>query len=776
MAAQYHSIFTEKGLELLRESIQSGTKLGITHMSFGDGNGALPTPNAAYTGMIKEVYRTQLNRLAPSKENANWLEADGVIPSAVGGFNIREVGLWAGNIMVAYANYPPTYKPTGDQGTAQIKTIRIVLQIDNTANFELKIDASVVMATIQSLNEAKAELYENTTGKVESIDDLLKLNAYEGRVVYVKSYYAGLNTGGGTRVYIESRKSENDGFLCINGWVLEVQNNTVTLEQAGAKGGNNDDAPVLRNAIDRMSRSGGGTINLTQDYYLNSYRAVDSNEICALFPNITLQAIDNSKLKVGTFFHDKPVIVFSNPWFLTTALQNFWFKDVRITSDINQNHMQTEHHLRIGVHFNSAVDCGYIGGSIDNFDCMNAIISGWIDKNGWSGTVGADFSGRVVINNVRFENLAYNSINIDHSTCYILSPHSVVKNCTFIGSEQIRKVGCSTELHNSHTTFRDNLVVDYSRGVWLAENEISNITDLLICKNRFYLANHMTIISSENKVISRVRVVDNYCECKHLDNVSSLYQGHQGLFVSSGTIMGSQPVQFEYARNTLKILHSLQEDYAVAFKMSFFATSFNIHDNEFFGVKGFIIENTSLNGWSITRNNFHFISTSLNYFGKIDNATSGSISSLTFDDNIFEFEYGGAPQYTLSILDTNTSIAACSICRNQYSKSYPKTSEVYFSKNITDLSQANRFDFKHFKCTATYSAASAKTWGIFSITPPYSMPFRTVVDVIYSPNGEKLLAGSSHYHGASKIEIPFFTLSDIASSNHDDIAIRLVTD
>jgi len=35
MAALYHSIFTEQGLALLRESIQNGTKLGITHMSFG---------------------------------------------------------------------------------------------------------------------------------------------------------------------------------------------------------------------------------------------------------------------------------------------------------------------------------------------------------------------------------------------------------------------------------------------------------------------------------------------------------------------------------------------------------------------------------------------------------------------------------------------------------------------------------------------------------------------------------------------------------------------
>lgn len=193
MAALYHSLFTEKGLELLRESIQNGTKLGITHMSFGDGGGDLPIPDASFTQMINEVYRVQLNRLAPSRDNPNWLEADGVIPSAVGGFNIREVGLWAEDVMVAYANYPPTYKPSGDQGTAQIKTIRIVLQIDNTANFELKIDASVVMATLQSVEEAKLEAMNHADSLVKEqiryVDNLNSLNDIENpqdkQIVYV---------------------------------------------------------------------------------------------------------------------------------------------------------------------------------------------------------------------------------------------------------------------------------------------------------------------------------------------------------------------------------------------------------------------------------------------------------------------------------------------------------------------------------------------------------------------------------------------------------------
>lgn len=268
MAALYHSLFTEQGLALLRESIQNGTKLGITHMSFGDGGGNLPIPDASFTQMIKEVYRVQLNRLAPSKENPNWLEADGVIPSAVGGFNIREVGLWAGDTMVAYANYPPTYKPSGDQGTAQIKTIRIVLQIDNTANFELKIDASVVMATIQAVEDAKQEIYKNTVGSVDSLSALLALKVWEGRTVYVEQsghykYTQGIwrnvSIGFGGNVYLDDIVPSSDGSkdcsIAINNAIKKHSGNGVTLI------GNPESTYLIQNTIDFE-----GSYNIALDF------------------------------------------------------------------------------------------------------------------------------------------------------------------------------------------------------------------------------------------------------------------------------------------------------------------------------------------------------------------------------------------------------------------------------------------------------------------------------------------------------------------------------
>ena len=71
---------------------------------------------------------------------------------------------------------------------------------------------------------------------VDSVIDLASIkNPKNGDFVFVKSYHAGLNRGGSSYVFNESRKSENDGFLCINGWIMQIVNNTVTAEQAGAK-------------------------------------------------------------------------------------------------------------------------------------------------------------------------------------------------------------------------------------------------------------------------------------------------------------------------------------------------------------------------------------------------------------------------------------------------------------------------------------------------------------------------------------------------------------
>ncbi|MFP0418633.1 phage tail protein [Acinetobacter nosocomialis] len=398
MAALYHSLFTEKGLALLRESIQNGTKLGITHMSFGDGGGMLPTPDATFTHMVNEVYRVALNRLAPSRENPNWLEADGVIPSAVGGFNIREVGLWAGNVMVAYANYPPTYKPSGDQGTAQIKSIRIVLQIDNTANFELKIDASIVMATIQSVEDAKLEVidFANKTkiSIVESIHELLMQDVWEGKTIYVKSYHSGYNKGGGNFIYNSLRKSENDGGNLLNGWVRQVSESYFNVHNFGGIGegiyhNSDHDAFVkISNAV-LASNIEAITIHIPDGEYIvgkQSFIAGQGftfeNILSVIFPQMTNKTIllksDGAKIKLkdGLYFgifdkNTKEPFETKMPFYPGTKS---WAEDANKVSRADLGYMINFENIKKFV-FSGMIEC--------DGNATNQIIGGMYGDTGW---------------------------------------------------------------------------------------------------------------------------------------------------------------------------------------------------------------------------------------------------------------------------------------------------------------------------------------------------------------------------------------------------------
>ncbi|MFW2061932.1 phage tail protein [Acinetobacter ursingii] len=262
MAEQiYYSVFTKQGLALLTEAIQNGTKLGITSMAFGDGNGSLPIPNENFTSMVREVHRTQLNSLAPDPNNANWLRADAIIASATGGFNIRELGLYAGNVLVAYSNYPPTYKPNPSDGTARIMSFRMILQIDNTANFDLVIDPDVVLATIQSVNEVKDQIsvqIDEQKKIFKNIDvesyELLKLITpdFEGQRAILSSIVSGKNLGGGNFVATKGKFIDDGGYTCVVNeqwaWRRCSTSNIVYATEFGLVDGGQLDIP-LDNAI-----------------------------------------------------------------------------------------------------------------------------------------------------------------------------------------------------------------------------------------------------------------------------------------------------------------------------------------------------------------------------------------------------------------------------------------------------------------------------------------------------------------------------------------------
>lgn len=93
MAEKYYSILTNRGKELEAQSSATGKPVIIKDFVVGDGNGQAVKPDPAQTKLVREVYRNAISALQVSPDQANQFFAQLVLPVAVGGFVVREVGL-----------------------------------------------------------------------------------------------------------------------------------------------------------------------------------------------------------------------------------------------------------------------------------------------------------------------------------------------------------------------------------------------------------------------------------------------------------------------------------------------------------------------------------------------------------------------------------------------------------------------------------------------------------------------------------------------------------
>ncbi|EON87811.1 phage tail protein [Plesiomonas shigelloides] len=159
MAAKYFAILTNLGAAKLANATALGTQLEITHMAVGDGGGGLPIPNPAQTALIGERRRAAINLLTIDPLNNSQIISEQVIPEDVGGWWIREVGLFdKDGSLVAIANCPETYKPQLQEGSGRTQTIRVILIVSSTQSVSLKIDPSVVLATRKYVDDNVIEV------------------------------------------------------------------------------------------------------------------------------------------------------------------------------------------------------------------------------------------------------------------------------------------------------------------------------------------------------------------------------------------------------------------------------------------------------------------------------------------------------------------------------------------------------------------------------------------------------------------------------------------
>lgn len=108
---KYGTIITEAGAALIADCILQGTKLPITQAAAGDGGGAYYQPTVEQSGLKNEKWRGEIAKADMSPLSPNMIDVKIVMEDEVGGFTIREMGLFDDEgTMIAVCNTPDTEK------------------------------------------------------------------------------------------------------------------------------------------------------------------------------------------------------------------------------------------------------------------------------------------------------------------------------------------------------------------------------------------------------------------------------------------------------------------------------------------------------------------------------------------------------------------------------------------------------------------------------------------------------------------------------------------
>ncbi|CRL97441.1 hypothetical protein [Pseudomonas sp. 28 E 9] len=164
--SQFFAILTAVGEAKQANADALGVAWTFAQMGVGDANGTEPIPNRTQTRLINERRRAPLNQVKVDPANASVIVAEQVIPPDVGGWWIREIGLYdVDGDLVAVANCAPSFKPLLNQGTGKTQIVRLNIIVTSTANVQLKIDPAVVLATREFVDTRIAEELDKLDGK-----------------------------------------------------------------------------------------------------------------------------------------------------------------------------------------------------------------------------------------------------------------------------------------------------------------------------------------------------------------------------------------------------------------------------------------------------------------------------------------------------------------------------------------------------------------------------------------------------------------------------------
>lgn len=148
---------TTAGAALIAECILSGDMLKITEAAAGDGGGAYYEPTIEQTALINEQWRGRIASAEISPLTPNMIDVKIVIGDEVGGFTVREMGLFdESGTLIAVCNTPDTEKVTLTGGVSGKLTMVMHIIVADVSVVEFTINPALNSVSEEDLAEAIA--------------------------------------------------------------------------------------------------------------------------------------------------------------------------------------------------------------------------------------------------------------------------------------------------------------------------------------------------------------------------------------------------------------------------------------------------------------------------------------------------------------------------------------------------------------------------------------------------------------------------------------------
>lgn len=162
----YGAKITAQGAALLADCLLRGEMLKIAEAAAGDGGGAYYEPTVDQQELKNEMWRGMIASAQLSPTTPNMIDVKIVMGDDVGGFTIREMGLFSDTgVLIAVCNMPDTEKVSISNGVSGKLTMMMHIIVADTSVLEFIINPSLDIVSREDLEEALAAKQDVLTGQ-----------------------------------------------------------------------------------------------------------------------------------------------------------------------------------------------------------------------------------------------------------------------------------------------------------------------------------------------------------------------------------------------------------------------------------------------------------------------------------------------------------------------------------------------------------------------------------------------------------------------------------